>query len=193
MVVVTMYLVTSSIWSLISGRHAKQTDNAPQPGVEHSTASDAKIKEQPQRGDVRDQWEVSEDSISPFISYSSQDNAFAERLANDLKAKNLGVWFDKWEIRVGDSLMQRIGQGIRENDYLIVVLSPDSVASEWVKKELAEAMQREIAEKRVVVLPILYRQCQRPPFLTDKKYADFTKSYETGFQELVRGLDRQIG
>lgn len=129
---------------------------------------------------------------SAFISYSSQDNAFAERLASDLKAKNLGAWFDKWEIRVGDSLMQKIGQGIRENDYLIVVLSPDSVASEWVKKELAEAMQREIAEKRVVVLPVLYKQCQRPPFLTDKKYANFTKSYENGFQELLRRLDRQI-
>jgi pyrimidine deaminase RibD-like protein len=130
---------------------------------------------------------------SAFISYSSQDNAFAERLASDLKARKLGVWFDKWEICVGDSLMQKIGQGIRENDYLIVVLSPDSVASEWVKKELAEAMQREIAEKRVVVLPILYRQCQRPPFLADKKYANFTKTYEEGFGELLRGFSLMGG
>jgi len=127
---------------------------------------------------------------SAFISYSSKDKDFAEKLANDLMEKKVGVWFDEWEIRVGDSLIEKIGREIRENDYLIVVLSPNSVASEWVKKELAEAMQREISEKRVVVLSVLYRQCQLPPFLKDKRYADFATSYESGFNELLRRFDR---
>lgn len=127
---------------------------------------------------------------SAFISYSSQDKEFAEKLATDLKNQELGVWFDKWEIKVGDSLIEKIGHAIRQKDYLIVILSPHSVASEWVKKELNEAMQREIAEKRVVVLPVLYWTCELPPFLRDKKYADFTKSYEQGFNELVEGIRR---
>lgn len=127
---------------------------------------------------------------SAFISYSSQDSKFAERLATDLKKRELGVWFDRWEIRVGDSLTEKIGRGIRENDYLIVVLSPHSVASEWVRKELSEAMQREIKEKRVVVLPVLLKSCELPAFLPDKKYADFRRSYEEGLAELVRGIKR---
>lgn len=127
---------------------------------------------------------------SAFISYSSQDREFAEGLAIDLKNRNLDAWFDQWEIRVGDSLIDKIGQGIRHNDFLIVVLSPHSVASEWVKKELCEAMQREIKEQRVVVLPVLLKSCPLPPFLRDKKYADFRDSYEQGFKELVQSITR---
>jgi predicted nucleotide-binding protein len=71
-----------------------------------------------------------------FISYSSKDRDFAERLATDLRASGAGVWFDQWEIKVGDSITQKINDGIHDNDYLAVVLSPDSVASHWVRKEL---------------------------------------------------------
>lgn len=127
-------------------------------------------------------------SPSAFISYSSQDRDFSTRLATDLKSKSLGVWFDQWEIRVGDSLLGRIGSGIRSNDFLIVLLSPDSVKSEWVKKELAEAMSREIAEKRVVVLPALVKDCTVPPFLTDKKYANFRADYQRGLSELIEAI-----
>ena len=98
------------------------------------------------------------------------------------------MWFDQWEIRVGDSLLGRIGGGIRSNDFLMVLLSPDSVKSEWVKKELSEAMSREIAEKRVVVLPVLVRDCEIPPFLTDKRYADFRADYERGLDELIEAI-----
>jgi predicted nucleotide-binding protein len=69
-----------------------------------------------------------------FISYSSKDRDFAERLAADLRASGVGVWFDQWEIKVGDSITQKINDGIHDNDYLAVVLSPDSVASDWVRK-----------------------------------------------------------
>jgi len=71
-----------------------------------------------------------------FISYSNKDRDFAERLATDLRASGAGVWFDQWEIKVGDSITQKINDGIHDNDYLAVVLSPDSVASPWVRKEL---------------------------------------------------------
>jgi predicted esterase len=71
-----------------------------------------------------------------FISYSSKDRDFAERLATDLRASGAGVWFDQWEIKVGHSITQKINDGIHDNDYLAVVLSPDSVSSDWVRKEL---------------------------------------------------------
>jgi predicted esterase len=71
-----------------------------------------------------------------FISYSNKDRDFAERLATDLRASGAGVWFDQWKIKVGHSITQKINDGIHDNDYLAVVLSPYSVASPWVKKEL---------------------------------------------------------
>jgi hypothetical protein len=125
---------------------------------------------------------------SVFISYSSKDRAFATRLASDLKAKGLRVWFDQWELKVGDSLISKISSGVSSNDYLVVVLSKSSIASEWVRKELNAALMRELTEKRVVVLPVLIENCQIPPFLSDKVYADFRGDYISGLNRLLDGF-----
>lgn len=64
-----------------------------------------------------------------FISHSSADKPFVHRLAIDLVARGMPVWFDTWEISTGDSLQRLIYDGIGASDYLIVVLSPNSVTS----------------------------------------------------------------
>src|SRR6185437_5021087 len=95
-----------------------------------------------------------------FLSHSSGDKPFVDRLAADLERVNVGVWYDKWEIRVGDSLLDKISEGIQRNDYLAIVLSSRSVQSEWVKREVNAALMRELAERRVVVLPLLLEDCE---------------------------------
>ncbi len=127
---------------------------------------------------------------SVFVSYSSEDAPFAESLARALADRNVGVWLDRWELRIGDSLTKRIGQALHKNDFIVVVLSPASVRSEWVRHELAEAMLREIRQKRVIVLPVIARPCRIPPFLTDKKYADFTRDPDSALKSLVEAIGR---
>jgi hypothetical protein len=56
-----------------------------------------------------------------FISHSSTDKHFTSRLAQDLKRSGIPVWYDSWEIRVGDSIVEKIDQGLKECDYLIIV------------------------------------------------------------------------
>jgi hypothetical protein len=125
---------------------------------------------------------------SVFISYSNKDRAFVERLALDLKAKGLRVWYDQWELKVGDSLIGKIGTGIKAHDYLVVVLSRSSVRSEWVRKELSAALMRELQEKRVVVLPVLIEDCEIPPLISDKVFADFRGDYRSGLNKLLGGF-----
>lgn len=120
-----------------------------------------------------------------FISYNSHDRKFAERLAQDLTTYGVRVWWDQWEMGVGDSLIKKIQEGIAESSWLAVVLSPTSVSSAWVERELAAAMVSEIESRRVVVLPLLLDDCQIPPFLKDKIYADFRDSYESGLRALL--------
>lgn len=127
-----------------------------------------------------------------FISYSSADSGFAEKLAKNLENNGLDVWFDKWEIRIGDSIIEKISQGLNQNDYLVVVLSPNSVLSPWVNKELNICMMREIKERNVVVLPILHKECEIPLFLLDKKIADFTKDYDRSIKELVLSISPEV-
>jgi hypothetical protein len=129
-------------------------------------------------------------SRSVFISYSSDDAPFARALANSLRGRNIGIWLDEEEIRVGASLVGRIGQGLNDNDFFVVILSPSSVRSEWVNRELREALAREIGEKRVVVLPVIARTCKVPPFLTDKKYADFTTNSDQALDALVGAIQQ---
>jgi hypothetical protein len=124
-----------------------------------------------------------------FLSHSHADKGFVERLAGDLCSKGIGVWMDKWEIRVGESLLIKITEGIQEAGYLGVILSKASVRSEWVRKELNTALMRELQERRVVVLPILLEECDVPLLLRDKKYADFTKNYTDGLNALMEVFD----
>ncbi len=110
---------------------------------------------------------------SLFLSHSHADKAFVDRLAERLRASQVRTWVDEVETLVGDSLIEKIERGIAAMEYLGVVLSPDSVESEWVQRELKLALTLEISHKRLKVLPILYRDCEIPGFLKDKKYADF--------------------
>lgn len=126
---------------------------------------------------------------SIFLCHSSKDRVFVRQLGHRLAHAGASVWIDEAEIKVGDSLTGRIGSAIEEADFLGAVLSKVSIASEWVRKELAIALQRELKEKHVVVLPLLLEKVALPPFLSDKNYADFTDSnlFEHSF---ARVLDR---
>lgn len=123
-----------------------------------------------------------------FLSYNGQDRHFAKRLAGDLVGHGLRVWWDQWEMQVGDSLVAKIQEGIQSSAWLAVVLSPNSVGSNWVKRELASAIAVEISSDRVRVLPLLLADCDVPPFLRDKLYADFRESYDSGLESLLRRL-----
>ena len=120
-----------------------------------------------------------------FISYSSKDRGTVARLAADLTSLGVKVWWDRWEIKVGDSLYEKIQQGIDEAAWLCAALSPNSISSSWVQRELHAALDLELAGRQVFVLPLLLLPCTVPLFLRSKAYADFTDSYEEGFNALV--------
>ncbi len=128
--------------------------------------------------------------MSVFISYSSKDSEFVEKLSINLVKNRINVWLDKWAMQPGDSLIDKIQDGLTESSFLLVVLSKNSVASEWCKKELNSGLMRELDEKKVVVIPILLEKCEVPLFLKEKLYSDFTKDFDEGFKSLIRPLSQ---
>ena len=98
------------------------------------------------------------------------------------------VWFDEWELKVGDSIVQRIGDALDESSHLVVVLSPASVDSRWVREELNAMLKDQVDSAETRVLPILYRQCALPAFLRDRLYADFTGDFEAAFAAFMRKM-----
>lgn len=91
---------------------------------------------------------------SLFISYSTKDQEFAERLHKDLQAKSVRCWFAPHDVQGGKKLHEQIDEAIRVYDKLLLILSPASMESEWVKAEIFKAREREIREKRRVLFPI---------------------------------------
>lgn len=123
-----------------------------------------------------------------FLSHSSKDKPFIRQLASDLAKENILVWLDEQQINVGDSINDKISQGLAESDYFVIALSDNSTESEWVKRELNSALISEIESRKVKVLPIKLSDCEFPVLLKDKKYADFTKSYKVGLSELMNAI-----
>lgn len=127
---------------------------------------------------------------SIFLSHSHADKPFARRLAADLRLAGHTVWIDEAEINIGDSLVAKIREGIDQVDFVAAIISSASVASTWVTRELDLASNREMREKRVVVLPLLVERVQLPGFLDGKLYGDFCDptAYSTSFDQLLRAL-----
>jgi hypothetical protein len=100
------------------------------------------------------------------------------------------VWVDEAEIKIGDSLIEKIREGIDNVQYVGVVISKSSIKSEWVKREVDIAMNQEIEGKRVKVLPLLIDDCDLPGFLKGKLYADFrtADNYKQELEKLIRRL-----
>jgi hypothetical protein len=91
---------------------------------------------------------------SCFISYSTKDQAFADRLYADLQNQGVRCWFAPHDVQGGRKLHEQIDEAIRLHDKLLLILSPHSMASEWVKTEIAKARNREVRDQRRVLFPI---------------------------------------
>ena len=132
--------------------------------------------------------QVQKDMIVAFLSHSSKDKDFVRRLAADLTRNDIGVWLDEQMIKVGDSIVDKVSQGLAESDYFLIALSGHSASSEWVNKELNQALLTEIEERKVRVLPLKLSDCDMPSLIKDKKYADFSQNYRSGLKELLEAL-----
>lgn len=126
--------------------------------------------------------------MSIFISYSHVNEEIVEKISSYLVNNNTYIWLDKWELNLGDSLIEKIQEAITECSALLVMLSKESVESTWCKKELSSGIIRELEEKRVVVIPVILDDCKIPLFLRDKLYADFRGDFDKAITKLSENL-----
>src|SRR5512147_2273162 len=123
-----------------------------------------------------------------FISYSRRDQEFVTRLASDLDAQVAGVWFDQSDIQAGQKWHDKIMEGIQECKAFILVLSPDSIASRYVREEVNKAL-----ELGKTIFPVIYRPAEWTgefeTLVREIQTLDLRSgSYTDNFQKLVDGL-----
>jgi hypothetical protein len=119
-----------------------------------------------------------------FISYSRKDIGFVRKLAADLEKAGYEVWWDLTDLRGGDDWLRVIPAAIEESDNIIVVLSPNSLISDWVKKEYTQALS---SGKKII--PLMLTRSSVPFALNTINYVDFTSDdYAVNFQNLLDAL-----
>lgn len=108
-----------------------------------------------------------------FISHASEDkDAIVRPLANALQSDGLRVWYDEFELRIGDSLRRKIDQGLANSRIGLVVLSHAFIAKGWTNYELDGIVTKSVTGEQVL-LPIWHNITKQEviafsPSLADK-------------------------
>jgi uncharacterized protein YjbI with pentapeptide repeats len=150
---------------------------------------------------------------SVFISYSTKEQDFAQRLYDDLQNSGVRCWFAPKDIQGGKKLYDQIDIAIQRNDRTLLILSENSMNSEWVKTEIANTRKKEAKEKRRIIFPIRLVDLAkiqewecfdadmgkdaareiREYFIPDFSHWQDESSYRPAFERLLKDLRSQEG
>lgn len=132
-----------------------------------------------------------------FISYSTKDKDIALRIHDKLEENGLLPWIDRNKIAVGRDLTDTISKAIEACGFIVVLLSKESVKSDWVAQEVALALEKEkdYADRLGnIIIPVLIDDCQLPDnlaFLKDRLWVPIT-SDDYSFDESMDRLCQSI-
>ncbi len=122
-----------------------------------------------------------------FLSHSSLDRLPASNLAGVMRRHGIPVWFSQTNILGAQQWHDEIGAALRRCDWLLILLSPRSVGSTWVKRELVRSLNDHRYDERIV--PVLLETCEYEQLswtLSAIQIIDFTGDFEIGCQALLR-------
>lgn len=125
----------------------------------------------------------SQRSKGVFISYKHEDRFIAETLADRLREIGFQPWIDFGSIEGGEAWRRAIETGLQNSFVFLVLLTPESVQSLWVKYEIDQAIKM----KRPII-PLLIRPCVLPSVIADLQHIDFSQNSQTAFKSLHRAI-----
>lgn len=106
---------------------------------------------------IKDSDDITEKEFDAFISHASEDkDDFVRPFATLLIEKGLNIWYDEFELKIGDKLRRKIDEGLSKSRYGIVVLSNFFFSKEWPQKELDALFAIEDSGQDVI-LPIWHK------------------------------------
>lgn len=122
-----------------------------------------------------------------FLSHSSLDRSFADSIAETLRNHGIPVWYSRTNILGAQQWQDEIGEALMRCDWFVILLSPNSVTSTWVKRELMFALSDDKFDDKIV--PVRYQPCEYRTLswtLSLFQTIDFSEDSESGFRELLR-------
>ena len=129
-----------------------------------------------------------------FISHSSKNARFTRKLARTLTENGVPVWYSARDIQGAQQWHDEIGAALARCDWFILVLSPDSVGSKWVKHEFLYSLRSDRYEGRIV--PLMLKACDASALswvIDGLQHVDFTGDYAEGCKNLLRVWGPGVG
>ncbi len=134
-----------------------------------------------------------------FISHASEDKtAIARPLAVRLRDRGWAVWFDEFELVLGDRLRETIDRGLAETRFGVVILSPHFFAKQWPQRELDGLTAREVGTGRKLILPVWHEVdyafvARFSPTLADRLAIQSSEGLDAIVGQLERALEIESG
>lgn len=137
---------------------------------------------------------------SCFISYSTKDQYFADRIHADLQNKGARCWFAPHDMKIGGKILDEIDAAIRLRDKVLLILSEHSIKSDWVEDEVMKAFEEERRRGQSVLFPIRLddavmetNEAWAAKLRTQRNIGDFRKwkdydVYNKAFDRVLRDL-----
>lgn len=123
-----------------------------------------------------------------FLSYSHEDKDFAQSIVKKINDSGIEVWWDEWEILLGDSIIQKIfADGLPKSDIFLIILSNASINSNWVKEELDHAMIKKI-EGDFRIIPLVKEKCDIPQPLRTLLRIDLSTDFDAGIEKIIKSI-----
>ncbi|MBX9865201.1 MAG: toll/interleukin-1 receptor domain-containing protein [Hyphomicrobium sp.] len=126
-----------------------------------------------------------------FISHASEDkDRFVVDFARRLRENGVDAWLDQWEMKPGDSLVDKIfEEGLKQARAVIVVLSKVSVLKPWVREELNASMVNRIS-RGTKLIPVVIDECDVPESLRSTVWqrVDDVKDYGESLQRILSAI-----
>lgn len=100
-------------------------------------------------------------SLTPkevFLAHASQDHAFTAKLAEDLRRHGIATWFAERHIGGASQWLSKIGEALERCDWMIAILTPAAIKSDWVYDEVAFALGEKRYRRRVT--PLIVKKCE---------------------------------
>lgn len=125
-----------------------------------------------------------------FISYAQEDKEKALKLAQTLKDNDFEIWFDEFNLKLGDSISEKVSQGINHSSYYLLIITKKFLeSSEWVSREL-KLMIRSIEEyPNRKIIPLLFeKNIELPNSIKDRIYLDYSSNIDDSNNKLIKFL-----
>ena len=124
-----------------------------------------------------------------FISHASKDAIFVKKLVKVFRKNGIPYWFSPSHIPGAVEWHDEIGRALNRCDWFLIVLSPNAVKSDWVKRELTYVLRQHRYQGRII--PVYYRQCEHALLswtLAGFQFVDFRKSFDSECERRLKTL-----